>query len=274
MKLCQLILAAALARAASGAGPNGTVAVLNATYGANCNARLAGDVTAAVADACDGKEACGYQLCICGYDDCAAVPNACVPDPAQTCAKDFSVQWRCSGEAPGVTRSAYMPAEADLSVVNISCGPPPRNFSPRDITVAAFVYDPWTAEEDVFGVHGPGWTEWELVKRAEPRFAGHLQPKVPLWGELDTSLPATWDLLNAAARAAGIEVFLWDWYWWSDAPSNPLLVRGLHEGFLKSASASTMKWGVMWANQDWNDLMPASPYYDFKTYDKTPRAHH
>jgi hypothetical protein len=253
---------AALASAHAVAGPNtvganGTISLLNATYDGNCNAWLAGDVTAAVAAACNGKESCAYQLCICGYDHCTEALNPCVPDPAQTCAKDFSVRWHCSGEAPGVDRSAYMPAEADLSVLNLTCGPPPRTFSPADITVAAFVYDPWTAEEAVFGVHGPNWTEWELVRRAQPRFPGHLQPKVPLWNEVDTSLPATWDLLNAAARSAGIEVYLWDWYWWADAPSNPLLVRGLHDGFLQSASASTMKWAVMWANQDWNDLMPA-----------------
>ena len=29
---------------------------------------------------------------------------------------------------------------------------------------------------------GKGWTEWELVKAAKPRFPGHQQPKVPLWG--------------------------------------------------------------------------------------------
>lgn len=31
-------------------------------------------------------------------------------------------------------------------------------------------------------LHGAGWTEWELVKHAGPRFAGHQQPKVPAWG--------------------------------------------------------------------------------------------
>ncbi len=42
--------------------------------------------------------------------------------------------------------------------------------------------------------HGRGWTEWELVRRAEPRFPGHLQPKVPAWGYYDESSP------TAAAR--------------------------------------------------------------------------
>lgn len=66
---------------------------------------------------------------------------------------------------------------------------------------------------------------WCVLRAAEPRFPGHTQPHVPLWGELDTSLPGTWDLLNAAALDHGVSVYLWDWYWWQDAPSNPLLVR-------------------------------------------------
>jgi hypothetical protein len=151
----------------------------------------------------------------------------------------------------------YIPAEADKSTASLSCGAPPPVFTPRDITVAAFVYDPWTPEPAVFGSHGKNWTEWALVRNAIPRFPGHLQPKQPLWGELDTALPATWELLNSAALSAGIQVYLWDWYYWPDAPHNPLLVSGLENGFLKSPSSSRMKWAVMWANQDWVNLFPA-----------------
>lgn len=50
------------------------------------------------------------------------------------------------------------------------------------IEVAAFVYDCWTTDDTVWGHHGANWTEWALVKAATPRFEGHLQPKVPLWG--------------------------------------------------------------------------------------------
>lgn len=74
------------------------------------------------------------------------------------------------------------------------------------IDVAAFVYDPWTPEDTIFGQHGTNWTEWELVRRAAPRFPGHLQPKVPLWGEIDTGLPETWSMLNAEALGHGVNV--------------------------------------------------------------------
>lgn len=117
------------------------------------------------------------------------------------------------------------------------------------IDVAAFVYDPWTPEPTLFGLHGDNWTEWALVRAATPRFAGHNQPHVPLWGEIDTGLPETWQMLNSEALSHGVNVYLWDWYWWQASPLNPLLVRGLEEGFLKSSNANTMKWAVMWANQ-------------------------
>jgi hypothetical protein len=36
---------------------------------------------------------------------------------------------------------------------------------------------------------GADWSEWVLVKNAKPRFAGHQQPHVPLWGYMDESKP-------------------------------------------------------------------------------------
>jgi hypothetical protein len=186
--LAALVMMIALApRAVAGgpSSPNGTLAVLSATYGANCNASLAGAMTAQVGAFCDGASACNYTICICGWDSCSAAEGdpPCVPDPATSCAKDFAVAWRCTADAPGApSRSLFFPAEADKRVARLDCGPPPRRFTPKDVTVAAFVYDPWTPEPAVFGAHGPNWTEWELVRRAEPRFPGHLQPKVPIWG--------------------------------------------------------------------------------------------
>lgn len=34
---------------------------------------------------------------------------------------------------------------------------------------------------------GKGWSEWELVKAAKPRFNGHHQPNIPAWGYTDES---------------------------------------------------------------------------------------
>jgi hypothetical protein len=124
------------------------------------------------------------------------------------------------------------------------------------VDVGAFVYDCWTTDDVAWGHHGANWTEWNLVKVATPRFAGHLQPKVPLWGYLDTALPATWDILTPAAVEHGVTVFLWDFYWFANM-SSPILARGLNEGFLNSDTRNQAKFAIMWANQDWEDIQPA-----------------
>ncbi len=101
--------------------------------------------------------------------------------------------------------------------------------------------------------HGPGWTEWELVRRAEPRFPGHAQPKVPLRGYVDDSHPAVAAQTIELARAHGVGFFIFDWHWYEDGP---FLERALNEGFLQAANAD-LPFAIMWANQDWDNLFPA-----------------
>lgn len=100
--------------------------------------------------------------------------------------------------------------------------------------------------------HGEGWTEWEHVKRAEPRFVGHDQPKRPKWGYLDESNPQVMDWKIQAAVDHGVSTFLFDWYWYDD---EPFLHRALEEGFLPT-NDGRMEFALMWANHDWRDLYP------------------
>jgi hypothetical protein len=71
---------------------------------------------------------------------------------------------------------------------------------------------------------GPAWSEWELVKAARPRFPGHQQPKVPLWGYRDESDPKVMAQKIAAAADHGIDAFIFDWYFpnvsmgWDSSP--------------------------------------------------------
>ncbi len=102
--------------------------------------------------------------------------------------------------------------------------------------------------------HGPGWTEWELMKRAEPKFPGHAQPKVPLWGYEDESDPAVMAKKIDAAADHGVDVFIFDWYWYDDGP---YLERALEKGFLKAPNADKLRFALMWANHDWLDIQPA-----------------
>jgi hypothetical protein len=100
---------------------------------------------------------------------------------------------------------------------------------------------------------GPGWAEWELVKQARPRFPGHHQPNVPLWGYTNEADPQAMAQKIAAAADHGVNAFIFDWYWFDDGP---FLQRGLDEGFLGAANNDRLKFSLMWANHDWVDIHP------------------
>ncbi|TXK16375.1 glycoside hydrolase family 99-like domain-containing protein [Homoserinibacter sp. GY 40078] len=101
--------------------------------------------------------------------------------------------------------------------------------------------------------HGDGWTEWELVRRAEPRFPGHEQPRVPAWGYGDESDPQVAGRSIRAAADHGITAFIYDWYWYGDAP---FLEGALERGYLASPDRERLKFALMWANHDWVNIHP------------------
>jgi len=102
-------------------------------------------------------------------------------------------------------------------------------------------------------VHGPGWTEWELVRHATPRWPGHTLPHTPAWGYADEADPAEMARKLTAAANHGIDAFIFDWYWYNDGP---YLQRCLDEGYLPAAESSRVKFALMWANHDWTDIHP------------------
>jgi hypothetical protein len=103
-------------------------------------------------------------------------------------------------------------------------------------------------------VHGTGWTEWQLVRHALPRYPGHRQPKKPLWGFVDEADPAVMEMKIAAAADHGIDFWIFDWYWYDDGP---FLARCLEKGYLGAANCGRVRFCCMWANHDWMDIHPA-----------------
>ena len=96
-------------------------------------------------------------------------------------------------------------------------------------------------------------SEWELVKAAKPRFPGHHQPNVPLWGYTDESDPKAMAQKIDAAADHGIDAFIFDWYYYEDGL---YLQRGLEKGFFGAANNRRLKFALMWANCDWVDIHP------------------
>lgn len=121
-------------------------------------------------------------------------------------------------------------------------------------TVAVYYFPNYHADVRNARIHGPGWTEWDLVKVAKPRWKGHDQPKRPLWGYTDEADPAQMAQKIDAAADHGVDAFLFDWYFYDDGP---FLQRGLDEGFLKASNRDRLKFALMWANHDWIDIHPA-----------------
>ena len=95
--------------------------------------------------------------------------------------------------------------------------------------------------------HGKGWTEWDVTKCALPRFEGHKQPKHPLWGYLDESLPEVMEKKIDTAKKYGLDGFIFDWYIYREG-----LYREdcLEKGFLKARNNKDLEFAIMWANHD------------------------
>ncbi|MCC5929194.1 MAG: glycoside hydrolase family 99-like domain-containing protein [Cyclobacteriaceae bacterium] len=122
------------------------------------------------------------------------------------------------------------------------------------ITVAAYYFPNYhIGDPRNEALKGKGWSEWELVKTAFPRFEGHEQPKMPAWGYLDEKDPEVMALKIDAAADHGIDCFIFDWYMYDDGP---FLNRCLDEGFLKAKNVNRIKFALMWANHDWVDIHP------------------
>lgn len=127
---------------------------------------------------------------------------------------------------------------------------PPRSpRSPRP-TVVAVYYPHWHTYDHGSAWKGEGWTEWEGLKAAVPRFPGHQQPKEPSWGYFDESDPRWAEREIAIAVSHGVDVFMYDWYWYSGVRN---MEEALERGFLGATNRNDMAFCLMWANHDRKD---------------------
>ncbi|SDS32966.1 glycoside hydrolase family 99-like domain-containing protein [Opitutus sp. GAS368] len=121
--------------------------------------------------------------------------------------------------------------------------------------IGVYYFPGYHADQRVSDWHGPGWTEWKLLRAAKPRFKGHQQPKVPLWGYENESLPAAMKKKADMASRHGINHFIFDWYHYG---GRPFLNGALDDGFLGIKGGPAIKFALMWANHDWLNIQPAS----------------
>jgi hypothetical protein len=135
-------------------------------------------------------------------------------------------------------------------IISFSCitggyGQLPKNDA---YYVAAFVWP--SCHDDPMGrqyVWTEGIGEWEAIKKGNPRFEGHYQPKAPLWGCEPDNDPKVVEKWIDAATDHGVNVFIYDWYWYNEGP---FLESALNDGFLKARNNEKMYFYLMWANHD------------------------
>ena len=101
------------------------------------------------------------------------------------------------------------------------------------------------------GIFDHGCGEWQNVYEGKPRFEGHYQPMVPYWGYGQDDDPVEVARQIDAALAAGINVFMYDWYWYC---GRPFLENALNNGFLKAPNNGRMRFYLMWANHHVTNL--------------------
>lgn len=92
-----------------------------------------------------------------------------------------------------------------------------------------------------------GKGEWEVIEQGNPRFEGHYQPRLPLWGQEMDNDPAVVEKWIQTALKYGVNTFVYDWYWFDHYP---YLESALNDGFLKAPSNRKMEFFIMWANHD------------------------
>ena len=122
----------------------------------------------------------------------------------------------------------------------------------KNYDIAAYIWPSYTGDEPRSRIFWPeGYGEWQTVKKAEAKFPGHTWPRKPLWGYVNEADPFVMEMEIEAAVSHGVNVFIYDWYWYD---GRPFLENCLNDGFLKARNNKKMKFYLMWANHDANHL--------------------
>ena len=128
----------------------------------------------------------------------------------------------------------------------------------KNYDIAAFVWPSYTPDEPrarMFWREGMG--EWQSVKNAEKNSVEYKQSwyeswklRKPLWGYVNEADPYVMEMEIEAAVRHGVNVFIYDWYWYD---GRPFLENCLNDGFLKAKNRDKMKFYLMWANHNVNE---------------------
>ena len=141
-------------------------------------------------------------------------------------------------------------AVVSAALMAVACTVAPKQ---KDYIVCAYV---WPSCHDDSLAHRWLWPdgegEWEVIRKGNPRFEGHYQPRRPLLGYGLDDDPAVVEKWIQLALEHGVNTFVYDWYWYNapDGYSGPYLEDALNKGFLGAPSNGKMNFFLMYANHD------------------------
>jgi hypothetical protein len=113
---------------------------------------------------------------------------------------------------------------------------------------AAYVWPSYTGDDPRTRMFWPeGMGEWQSVKNSVRKYPGHQWPRKPLWGYVNEADPYVMEMQINAAADHGVNVFIYDWYWYD---RRPFLENCLNDGYLKARNNDRVKFYLMWANHN------------------------
>ena len=122
----------------------------------------------------------------------------------------------------------------------------------KQYDVAAYIWPAYTGDDPRTRIFWPeGIGEWQSVKNVQETMLykpeAYTWDRRPLWGYVNEADPYVMEMEIEAAVDHGVNVFIYDWYWYDN---RPFLEKCLNNGFLKAKNHEKMKFYLMWANHD------------------------
>jgi hypothetical protein len=141
---------------------------------------------------------------------------------------------------------------AMLSAVASAAQPVSRPAHSPD--VAAIYFPSWHTDDHYSSWYGEGWNEWKLIDSNPKRFPGHHNVKPHKdWGYFDEGDPKWMAKQIDLAGEYGVDVFIFDWYWYSGVQ---ILHRPVEETLPKTPNRDKIKYALMWADHTWVNYFP------------------
>ncbi len=121
--------------------------------------------------------------------------------------------------------------------------------------LAAYVYPGWHPIPERDAAFYPGFTEWDLVYAARPRFCGHAQPRLPAGGRYDDRDPIDVARRVGLAAAHGVDALVYGFFW---CRGKRVFQDALDLGLLGSTLGADLPFAVMWANRMPRRVLPVA----------------